>query len=69
MITALDHLFDSTKLDNWLFWSDQIDYIVSIMGKDAAISRKCSVRVPSSVVIDVVRSLILSHVEGCPVIW
>ena len=53
--TALDLLVDDTsveqvtkvkllgvKLDNLLSWSDQIDYIVSKMGRGVAISRKCS---------------------------
>ena len=57
------------KLDNLLSWSDQIDHIVSKMGRGTAISRKCSAYVPSSVMSDVVRSLVLSHLEYCPVIW
>lgn len=57
------------KLDNLLFWSDQIDHIVFMLGKGIAVLRKCSAHVPSSVMTDVVRSLVLSHLEYCPVIW
>ena len=57
------------KLDNLLSWSDQIDHIVSKMGRGIAISRKCSAYVSSSVMNDVVRSLVLSHLDYCPVIW
>ncbi len=57
------------KLDSLLSWSDQIDHIVSMMGKGIAMSRKCSGYVPPSVMNDVVRSLVLSHLEYCPVIW
>ena len=57
------------KLDSLLSWSDQIDHIVSMMGKGIAMSRKCSGYVPSFVMNVVVRSLVLSHLEYCPVIW
>ena len=57
------------KLDNLLSWSDQIDHVVLKMGRGIAISRKCSAYVPSSVMSDVVRSLVLSHLEYCTVVW
>lgn len=39
------------ELDNLLFWSDHIDYLIFMMGKAVAVSRKCS----ASVMIDGVR--------------
>lgn len=48
------------KLDNLLACANPIDYIVSVMGKGMAISRKWSTYVPSSVMMDSVRSLVLS---------
>ena len=57
------------KLDDLLSWSDHIDHIVAKMGRGIAVSRKCSAYVPSSVMSEVVRSLVLSHLDYCPVIW
>ncbi len=53
-------------LDNTLSWSKHIDYIVSTMGKGIAVARKCSAFIPSSLLKDVVQSLVLSHLEYCP---
>ncbi len=57
------------KLDSLLSWSDQIDHIISMIGKAIAMSKKCSAYVPPSVMNDIVRSLVLSHPEFCPVVW
>ncbi len=56
-------------LDNTLSWSKHIDNIVSTMGKGIAVARKCSVFIPSSLLKDVVQSLVLSHLEYCPMVW
>ncbi len=56
-------------LDNTLSWSKHIDYIVSTMGKGIAVARKCSAFIPSSLLKDVVQSLVLSHLEYCPMVW
>lgn len=57
------------KIDNLLSWSEQIDHIMTKMGMGIAISRKCSGFVPPLVVKDVIRPLVLSHIEYCPLIW
>ncbi len=55
-------------LDNTLSWSKHIDNIVSV-GKGIAVARKCSAFIPSSLLKDVVQSLVLSHLEYCPMVW
>lgn len=57
------------KLDNQLSWADQINHIVSKMGRGIALSRKCSSYCPPSVMKRVVQSLVLSHLDYCTVIW
>lgn len=57
------------RLDNLLTWSDCIDYIVSKMEQGIVISRKCSAYVLSSVMINVFRSPVLSHLLYCLVLW
>lgn len=57
------------KLDNQLSWTDQINHIVSRMGRGIALSRKRVPFCPPSVMRTVVQSLVLSHLEYCSVIW
>ena len=57
------------RLDHLLSWSDQIDHIVSKMGRGIAMSRKCSVYCPTATLKNVVQSLVLSHLYYCPVVW
>lgn len=59
------------RLDNLLSWSesDQIDHIVSKMGRGIAMSRKCSVYCPTATLKNVVQSLVLSHLYYCSVVW
>ena len=57
------------KLDNLLSWSYQIDDIVTKMGKGITNARKCIAYVPSNSMADDVRSIVLSHLEYCPVVW
>ena len=39
------------------------------MGKGIARARKCIAYVPFNIVADDVRSVVLSHLEFCPVVW
>ena len=55
-------------LDAALSWSEHIDNIV-IMGRGIAVTRTCSEYVTSSTLNQVIQSLVLSHLEYCPVIW
>lgn len=71
--TPVEQVTDVTLLgvilDNTLSWSKHIDHIVSSMGKGIAVARKCSAFISSLVLKDVVQSIVLSHLEYCPIIW
>lgn len=56
-------------LDNSLSWTDHIDRIVTNMGRGTAVIRRCSYYLPSYVMNKVIQSLVLSHLDYCPVIW
>ena len=56
-------------LDSQLSWSVQIDSIVAKMGKGIAMARKCVAYTSPPILNQVVQSLILSHLDYCPVIW
>lgn len=45
------------------------DNIVIKMGKGIAVTRKCTEYLTSSTLFRVIQSLVLSHLEYCPVIW
>lgn len=55
------------KFDDLLSWFDQVDHIVSMMGKYA--EHFLEIVMPSSIMSDFVQSLVLSHMEYCLVIW
>ena len=48
-------------IDDHLSWSDHIDSIAVKMGQGIAMTRKCSHYVTSSVRIQVIQALVLSH--------
>lgn len=52
-----------------LSWSDHIDNIVSKMGRGIGMTRKCSSYLTPTILKQVIHSLVLSHLEYCPVIW
>ncbi len=56
-------------LDEQLSWSDHIDGIVAKMGRGIAMIRKCSTYLTSSVISQVIQSLVFCHLQYCPVIW
>ena len=57
------------RLDSASSWSDHIDYIVTKMGREVATTRKCSPFLPSSLLRQIVCSLVLCHLDYCSVIW
>lgn len=57
------------RLESQLSWADQIDDIVTKMGRGIAMSRRCIPYCPPSVMKKVVQALVLSHLEYCCVIW
>ena len=56
-------------LDSQLSWSDHIDNITTKMGRGLAMVRKCSTYLTSSVMGQVIQSLVFCHLYYCPVIW
>lgn len=57
------------RLDQSLSWSDQINHIVSMMGRGIAMAKKCSAFCPTPVLKTVVQSIVLSHLHYCPIVW
>lgn len=56
-------------LDSYLSWSAHIDGMIVKMGNGIAMSRKCMSYIPMSIAKQVVQSLVLCHLENCPIIW
>lgn len=56
-------------LDSQLSWSDHIDGITTKMGRGIAMVRKCFTYLSSSVMDQVIQSLVFCHLQYCPVIW
>lgn len=56
-------------VDHHLSWTPHIDYVISKMGRSIAVVRRCSSFVTPAVLKVVVQSLVLSHLEYCPIIW
>ena len=57
------------SLDSELSWSDHIDGTVSKMGRGIAMVRKCSNYLTTSVMGQVIQSLVFCHLHYCPVVW
>ena len=56
-------------LDSHLSWSDQIDSVITRMGRGLAMVRKCSTYLTPAVIGQVIQSLVFCHLYYCPVIW
>ena len=56
-------------LDSHLSWSDQIDCIITKMGRGLAMVKKCSSYLTSTVMGQVIQSLVFCHLYYCPVVW
>ena len=56
-------------LDSYLSWSAHIDGMIVKMGNGIAMSRKCMSYIPMSIAKQVVQSLVLCHLENCPIVW
>ena len=56
-------------IDSSLSWSKHINNIVVKMGRGIGMTRKCSAFITPSIMKSVIHSLVLSHLEYCPVIW
>ena len=56
-------------LGSQLSWSDQIDSIITKMGRGLAMVRKCSTYLTTSVMGQVIQSLFFCHLYYCPIIW
>ena len=56
-------------LDGHLSSSDHVDSILMKMGRVIAIVRKCSTYLTSSIMGQVIQSLVFCHLHYCPVIW
>lgn len=56
-------------VDHHLSWSHHIDCIISKMGKGIAVVRRCSSLLTPIIMKNVVRSLVLCHLEYCSLIW
>ena len=56
-------------IDNHLTWSKQIDNVIRKMGVGIHMTRRCEPYVPSHILEQVCRPLILSHLDYCSVVW
>lgn len=56
-------------LDSALSWSDHITKIVSRMGGALAVTRKCAPFLKRSMLNQIVRSLVLCHLDYCSGVW
>ena len=56
-------------LDSQLSWSDHIDGIVMKMGRGLSMVRKWSPYLTSSLMGQVIQSLVFCHLHYCPIIW
>lgn len=56
-------------IDNHLSWSEHIDRIIQKMGSGIHYIRQCAPYVPFKILEQVCKSLILSHLDYCSVIW
>lgn len=56
-------------IDNHLSWSQHIDRIIQKMGSGIHFTRQCSPYVPFKIQEQVCKSLILSHLDYCSVVW
>lgn len=56
-------------LDSYLSWSAHVDGMIVKMGNGIGMSRKCMSYIPISIAKQVVQSLVLCHLENCPIIW
>lgn len=56
-------------IESSLSWSKHINNIVVKMGRGIGMTRKCSAFITPSIMKSVIHSLVLSHLEYCPVIW
>ena len=56
-------------IDNKLSWSKHIEFITKSMGKSVAAVRRCRQYLPVDLMKLVARTLIISHLDYCPIIW
>lgn len=56
-------------IDSQLSWAEHIDAIVKKMGNGISMVRKCLPYVPAHIVEQVMKSLVLSHLDYCAPVW
>lgn len=56
-------------LDSKLSWTRHIDSVVVKMGRNISIIKRCSAFVTPQLIKQVIQTLVLSHLDYCPMIW
>lgn len=56
-------------LDSRLNWSKQIDKTVASMGRGLAVIMRCAKFQPHQCISHVLQTLVLTHLDYCPVVW
>lgn len=56
-------------IDSSLSWSSHINNMITKIGKGICMTRKCLTFITPSIIKSVTHSLVLTHLEYCPVIW
>lgn len=56
-------------IDSRLQWSKHIEHIVSVMGRELSVIRRCANYIPQHLLPVVIKTVVLSHLQYCPMVW